>query len=108
LLKREGLVPPVTGTPGVVVISVVGASVAAPVGASVAALVLVDSTVTGGTFVLGTLVLVCCPPQAASNKAARISVVENILNLLILTNLLFFRSFTNKIFFPLSIFRFGS
>jgi hypothetical protein len=54
---REGLFSPVTGTPGVVVRSLVPG---AEVGASVAlgASVPVDSTVTGGTFVLGILVVV--------------------------------------------------
>jgi hypothetical protein len=86
LETREGLFSPVTGTAGVVVISApdVGASVA------VASLVLVESTVTGGTFVLGTLVDVSCPPQAASSNAARTSIVKNILTLLILKNLLFY------------------
>jgi hypothetical protein len=86
LEAREGLFSPVTGTDGVLVIS------EADVGASVGAdsLVLVTSTVTGGTFVLGTLVDVSCPPQAASSNATRTIVVKNKLALLILTNLLFF------------------
>ncbi len=84
LETRDGLFPPVTGTEGVLVMSD-GAEVAASVGASVGALVLVDSTVTGGTLVLGTLVDVCCPPHAASSKAESTSIVKNKLALLILT-----------------------
>jgi hypothetical protein len=104
LETREGFFSPVTGTLGVVVISgaVVGASVA------VASLVLVDSTVMGGTFVLGTLVDVSCPPQATSSNAARTNIVVNKLTLLILINLLSFLSLqTDKLdLFPLSIFCF--
>jgi hypothetical protein len=86
LETREGLFSPVTGTEGVLVKS------DAEVGASVAldSLVVVDSTVTGGTFVLGTLVDVSCPPQAANNNAARTIVVKNKLTLLIPKNLLFY------------------
>jgi hypothetical protein len=87
LVTWEGLFPPVTGTSGVVVMASVGASV----GASVASLVLVDSTVTGGTFVLGILVEVPCPPHAASSNAARTNIVKNKLALLIRTNLLSFQ-----------------
>jgi hypothetical protein len=90
---REGLFSPVTGTDGVLVIS------EADVGASVGrdSLVLVTSTVTGGTFVLGTLVDVSCPPQAANTNAARTIVVKNKLTLLILTNLLFLSLFMDKL-----------
>jgi hypothetical protein len=85
---RDGFSAPVTGTPDV------GALVAAVVGASVAALVPVDSTVIGGTFVLGILVDVCCPPQAVSINASTTIVDSNILNFLILMY-----SFPNTKFF---------
>jgi len=73
--KRDAFSAPVTGTP----------EVAALVGALVGALVDVDSTVTGGTFVAGTFAPVCCPPQAVSNIASRTNTDKVILNFLILT-----------------------
>jgi hypothetical protein len=75
LVNRDGFSAPVTGTP----------EVAAPVGALVGALVDVDSTVTGGTFVAGTVVLVVCPPQAVSNIASKTNTDKVILTFLILS-----------------------
>jgi hypothetical protein len=100
LVKRAGLLSPVTGTEGVLVISAaeVGASVA--VASLVASFVLVDSTVTGGTLVLGRLVEVSCPPQAASSIAARTNIVKNKLTLLILSNLLSYLAFLTIKGFP--------
>jgi hypothetical protein len=78
LVARDGLSSPVTGTAAVVVVSTDGDPVA--LGS-----VDVASDVIGGTFVLGTLVDVCCPPQAVSNSASTANVDSNILNFLILS-----------------------
>jgi hypothetical protein len=45
----------------------------------------VASAVTGGTLVLGTLVVVSWPPHATSSKAATTSIDRNKLTFLILT-----------------------
>jgi hypothetical protein len=48
--------------------------------------VLVTAAVTGGTLVLGTLVLVSSPPQAASIIAANTNTDKSTASFLILTN----------------------
>ena len=92
----EEVLPPVTGTEGVLVVM---AWVGASVGASVAILVLVASIVGGGALVLGTLVGVAGAPQAASSIAARTSVVRKKLTLLILTKLLSFHYHSSGLIF---------